>query len=184
MTAEDKLPPALLSRLVRYVPETGKLYWLPRTDEHFGGSWPRCMIWNSKHAGREALCCIGNHGYPTGRILDRQYLAHRVVWALVHGAWPEHEIDHLDGDRTNNRIANLRAVTRFDNMRNRKLNRHNQSGALGVYWAKHAGKWRAEIKAGDRRIHLGYFVDKAAAIQARKRAEPKLGFHPNHGRVV
>lgn len=182
MTADAALSPALLSELVRYVPESGKLYWLPRTSEHFGGSWPRALVWNERHAHREALCCIGNHGYRTGRILDRQYLAHRVIWALVYGDWPSAEIDHMDGDRTNNQLTNLRCVPRTLNMRNRRLNRGNRSGAIGVYWAEHAGKWRAEIKGDGRRVHLGYFTDKGSAIAARKAAEPALGFHANHGR--
>lgn len=180
--------PALLRELLRYERGTGKLYWLPRTPEHFSHTLDPdlcCRRWNTAHAGEEAMPgASASHGYCAGALFDRQFLKHRVIWALVTGEWPTDEIDHIDGDRTNNRFANLRSVPREINMRNRKLDCDNRSGAIGVYWARHAGKWRAEIKGEGKRIHLGYFTDKAAAIAARKAAEPALGFHPNHGRAA
>lgn len=181
-----RISPARLRELLRYDGETGKLFWLPRTAAHFAHTdrpAVRATLWNRQWAQREALFGIGNHGYPTGSIFNRQYLAHRVIWAIVRGRWPSGEIDHMDGCRTNNRIANLRCVPRTLNMRNRRLSSANRSGAMGVYWAPHAGKWRAEIKCGNR-THLGYFSDKRLAIAARKEAERENGFHSNHGRAA
>lgn len=180
------MSPPQLRELLRYEPETGKLFWLPRTPESFGSPFytaRRCAAWNAIYAGEEALNRNHNQGYRAGAILNRTYLAHRVVWAFVHGQWPEDEIDHLDGCRSNNRIGNLRTVSRCDNMRNRQLSTKNTSGVMGVYWAPHAKKWRAEIKTDEARIHLGYFNDKALAVAARKAAERGQGFHPNHGRA-
>lgn len=183
-----EISPTLLRELLRYEPETGKLFWLPRTPAHFAYTkcpGPFCARWNGQFAGKEALYgATATHGYPAGAIFNRIYLAHRVIWALVHGEWPAADIDHIDGDHENNRLANLRSVPRAVNMRNRKLGRDNRSGFLGVYWASHAGKWRAEIKSDGRRVHLGYFTEKSAAVAARKAAEPGMGFHPNHGRAA
>lgn len=186
MKFEHPVAPALLRELLRYEPETGRLFWLPRRSEHFAyARAPEafCRRWNTQFAGKEALFGVGaSHGYQSGALFNRQYLKHRVIWAWVHGHWPVCEIDHIDGCRTNNRIENLRVVSRYGNMRNRKRNCHNRSGSTGVYWAKHAHKWRAEIMGDGGRVHLGYFADKAAAVAARKAAEPLHGFHPNHGR--
>ena len=89
-------------------------------------------------------------------------------------------VDHIDGNRSNNRWANLREATRKTNARNMKRPSNNTSAVAGVSWHKKAGKWRAFL-AGK---HLGLFVSKSDATRARKTAERKLGFHPNHGRIV
>ncbi|KPL67431.1 hypothetical protein SZ64_04515 [Erythrobacter sp. SG61-1L] len=179
------MDPALLRRLLRYEPETGKLYWLARTAD----SWPdappsKRQAWNSQFAGKETFRTCGSHGYQAGPIMGRTgFLAHRIAWAIVYGEWPT-EIDHINGDRCDNRLENLRMVSRRTNTKNRRLLASNRSGAHGVYWARHAGKWRAEIKSETGRIHLGYFTSKIDAIAARRAAEREHGFHPNHGRAA
>ncbi len=172
--------PELLRRLLRYEPETGKLYWLERTSDVDA----RFRQFNSQFSGKEALYgASSSNGYCTGAIFNRQYLAHRVIWAIVHGEWPDH-IDHINGCRTDNRIINLRSVNKAQNAQNMAKSRRNKSGAIGVYWAKHAGKWRAEITANGKRCHLGYFDTIHEASFARLDAQRRLGFHPNHGRVA
>ena len=101
---------------------------------------------------------------------------------MYHGQWPAGQIDHIDGCRKNNRISNLRDVRHQDNGKNTKLPSTNTSGRIGVSWHKAAKKWGVSIKADDRPIHLGLFVSFEEACAARKAAEEKYGFHPNHGR--
>lgn len=107
----------LLRQLLRYEPETGKLYWLSRDVSLFHESATRtaagtCKWWNGRFAGKEAFTATGVHGCRAGRIFGQAHYAHRVAWALHHGGWPTDEIDHQDGDRANNRISNLREVMR------------------------------------------------------------------------
>jgi hypothetical protein len=147
--------------------------------------WRRCVTmpnnWNARYAGAVAGC-IDTHGYRLIRIDGRLRYAHRLAWLIVTGEWPADQIDHVSGNRADNRIANLRAVSHADNMRNAAMRADNTSGHMGVNWHKAAGKWRAKIKADGRDIHLGLFPDLSDAIAARKAAEITYGFHPNHGR--
>ena len=92
------------------------------------------------------------------------------------------QIDHENGDRSDNRIANLRDVPPSENMRNVKRHITNTSGHVGVFWYKPRNKWVARITVNYTLHHLGYFTDIADAIAARKAAEIFYGFHKNHGR--
>jgi hypothetical protein len=116
-----------------------------------------------------------------GRIDARGYLAHRVVWALVHGAWPQKQIDHIDHDRTNNRVENLRIVGHQENHRNTTLRKNNASGFMGVSWYKAGEKWTAYIMIDRVKKHLGCFDALEDAVAARRAAEARFGFHENHG---
>jgi hypothetical protein len=176
----------MLRTLLRYEPETGKLFWLERDASLFRdlkfSADRNCRIWNTRYAGAEAFKADDGKGYLVGSIFGRAYNAHRVIWALIHGEWPKAEIDHINGDRSDNRISNLRSVSVQENARNSKLPADNTSGAIGVSWKKRDARWQAYIAVNRRHIHLGYFDDFDAAVAARKEAELRLGFHPNHGR--
>ena len=181
----NPIDPAVLRELLRYEPETGKLYWLSRSLHHFKSTAKRsaewnCAAWNAKNAGKEAFTA-GGSGYRSGAIYRRNYGAHRVVWAIVHGMWPK-MIDHINGDPSDNRLENLREVTSAENQKNLKLRSDNTSGRIGVSWDSARKRWSAEIISKGRHLHLGRFRSKSAAIQARKMAEQTHGFHPNHGR--
>lgn len=179
--ADKPIPcPALLRQLLRYEPETGRLFWLPRPVELFANkrTW---KIWNKRYAEKEAFTYVSN-GYKTGRIFDRPHFAHRVAWAIAYGESPVMEIDHIDGDRANNRLANLRHVSGADNQRNKSLNKNNASGFLGVCWDKGRGQWMARISHEGRAVPLGRFDNKDDAISARSAALVQYGYHPNHGR--
>lgn len=110
----------------------------------------------------------------------KQYPAHRLVWLLKTGALPQGDIDHEDGNGTNNRLHNLRDVTRQVNLQNARRRIDNKSGNTGVRLTK-GNKWRSEIRVNNVSINLGTFGDKNDAIAARKAAEKHYGFHPNHG---
>lgn len=123
-------------------------------------------------------------GYKCGRIDRKTYLAHRVIWMLVHGEWPEHEIDHINGDKTDNRLVNLRCVDRATNGKNLKRKSNNTSGTTGVNWDKWTEQWKACIYVNGKNINLGRFASFDDAVTARKRAETEYCFHRNHDRVV
>jgi hypothetical protein len=165
-----------LREFLRYEPETGKLFWLERQNSD---KW-----WNSFCAGKEAFRSTDKHGYRSGHFLGRQYKAHRVVWALVHGEWPADEIDHINGNPGDNRISNLRVVTRAQNMKNIRRLAKNTSGVVGVSWDNINSNWRASIKVNGRCINLGRYKSFEAACAARADAERLHDFHPNHGRAA
>jgi hypothetical protein len=110
-------------------------------------------------------------------------MAHRVIWAIVHGYWP-HQIDHINGVKTDNRLCNLREVDDAENRKNMCLRSDNKSGHHGVRWSEHLHKWRAEIRINGKTNHIGVYQNKEDAIAARKASEAALGFHVNHGRAA
>lgn len=175
------LTQALALELLRYEPETGKLFWRQRDRKHFPTD-RICRIWNTRYADREAL--TGTlQGYRVGRVLDVSQRAHRVIWLMVHGCWPD-EIDHLDGDPSNNRIENLRDVNSSINKRNRMRSSNNKSGVTGVFYCTQAGKYAAKIKADGKTTHLGFFDDIEKAAQVRADAEQRMGFTKRHGKAA
>jgi len=123
-----------------------------------------------------------NSGYIQTCVDNKIYYNHRLIWLYVNGEFPPDEIDHINGDRADNRLVNLREVTCLENCRNTKIYSNNKSGVLGVYWYGQRNKWRAVIQGDKKQIHLGYFQDLEDAKAARAEADIKYGFHPNHGR--
>lgn len=121
-------------------------------------------------------------GYNEIRVGDLIYKAHRLAVAFSFNEEPIGEVDHIDGDRLNNSLLNLRMVTRQENQRNSTIRTDNQSGFCGVYWDKDREKWRAGIRVDNKTIYLGIFNKKDDAIKARKEANLKYGFHANHGK--
>ena len=187
MAKEDLPAPEEIRKLLRYEPDTGKLYWLERTPDTFEdgkqSAETACRRWNTRYAGKEAFATVTGEGYRQGSIFAESYLAHRVIWALQQGEWPTHEIDHINGVKNDNRIENLRAVTKGENSRNLPMRADNSSGVTGVTWHKKALKWQAQIAVNGRLLHLGRYAEKDDAVAARKAAEAKFGYHVNHGRA-
>lgn len=175
--ARTELDVATLRRLFRYDAETGILYWRPRTAVDCPKAGER-QRWNGRYAGDEAFRLKPN-GYKEGMIFRVGHKAHRVAWAIYYGAWPQGQIDHINGDRADNRIVNLRTVTRSANCRNTKHRANNTTGRIGVSRRGHG--WRATITHG-RQIELGRFLTFAEAVKAREQAEILYGYHENHGR--
>ena len=122
-------------------------------------------------------------GYRVIRFNNKIYFAHRLAWFITHGRWPHADIDHINHDRADNRMSNLREATSIINGRNMKLRKTNKSGVSGVHWDKQTRKWTAQINAGGKTIRLGYYVDFLDAVSARKAAEAKHGYHKNHGKT-
>ena len=128
--------------------------------------------------GKEAGC-LRSDGYRRICINGRYCLTARLIWLYAKGEWPAN-IDHINHERSDNRLCNLRSVTNAENHRNKSKFSNNTSGVSGVGWCKQTNKWRARIKVGGRRIHLGLFTHMADAITARAAAKVKYGYHPNH----
>lgn len=169
----EQITATALFKFLRYDEQTGKLYWL---DRH-----PAPTNWNERFAGREALATDNGRGYLTGSILGRQYLTHRVVWAMTTGAWPVGQIDHINGIKSDNRRSNLRDVSEAENKLNQRPPISNTSGRIGVCQHKPSGRWRATITKDRKNIQIGYFDRFEDACVARAKKEAALGFHSNHG---
>lgn len=169
-----------LKRLLSYDPESGVLTWRERGSmdcPRDGGK-----RWNSRYAGQEAFRVV-HTGYRQGMVNRVMVRAHRAAWAIYYGRWPDGDIDHINGNRSDNRIANLREVSRADNAKNQRPRKNSKSGILGV--CRHGkDRWKAYIKVGDKPLHLGVFDSLDDAAEARARANLKYGYHPNHGKAA
>ena len=148
-----------LRSILHYDQETGIFTWKVRTST-------RVKV-------GDAAGCPGGDGYLQIRIQSRLYQAHRLAWLYMNGEWPTDQIDHINRNRSDNRIANLREVTNKQNMQNAGKSSNNTSGHTGVRWYRWASKWLAHIKHNYKQIHLGYFDDLEEAIAARKAGELK-----------
>lgn len=156
--------------------DTGQLRWRVRPREHFLSkrAW---SVANAMYAGKSAGS-LTKYGYVIVGVSihskPQLIFAHRIIWALAHGKWPI-QIDHRDGNRLNNGLANLREATRTENNHNIRVPRHNASGFLGVS-RRSENKWRAQIDAYGCRHNLGSFPDQQSAFNAYLAAKARL--HP------
>jgi HNH endonuclease len=172
----------ITSRIVRefldYDPETGLMMWKRRKRYWFrtDGSF---RTWNTRYAGKPAGF-DHNAGYLDIAIYGRKYLAHRLIWLWMTGRWPSNQIDHWDGNRRNNKWDNLFDVTSQQNNRNRKIDRRNTSGVLGVTLRNNC--YYVQIWANNKNHWLGPYASLVRAARVRKIMDAKYGFSPNHGR--
>jgi len=109
--------------------------------------------------------------------------AHRLAWFLSHHEVPSQDIDHINQDKSDNRLVNLRSVRKSLNSRNVPLSRTNTSGVVGVCWSKKSSKWQAQCTLDRRNYHLGLFDDIHEAAKASADFRMKHGFTENHGRL-
>lgn len=157
-----------LHDVLSYDPDTGHFFWEV-------GRQGRVNI--GDRAG-----CLNSLGRYVIRYNGKLYLRSRLAWLYTYGCWPEGIIDHVDGNPTNDKLDNLRDVSRQVNAKNSSRSSSNTSGVTGVSWYSRDSKWSAYINTADGKKHLGYFEDKEDAVLARKSAEEEHNFHPNHGR--
>lgn len=147
-----------LKSCFRYESDTGKLFWRNREDMD--------ARWNMKNAGKEIthLC----HGYISPRLNGKKYLAHRIVYKIIHGEIPVGMlIDHINRVTADNRLENLRMCTSAENQFNRVISSNNTSGIKGVAWSKRTKMWLAKATISKKVHHLGSFKDINDAAQAR-----------------
>lgn len=150
------LTQARLKELLHYNPETGIFTWLVSTSNRAPAGYAAGSI---------------THGYVIITVDRRHYRAHQLAWLYVHGQFPSGLIDHINCDRADNRIQNLRAADHSLNARNRGVGKNSKCGVRGVHWSAQKRKWRAVITVNYQNIHLGLFDDLEAAKAARKVAE-------------
>lgn len=166
MTTRRELPIGFLRECFAYDPETGVLTWRHRPASHFSTA-ANAASWNTANAGSRAFTAPDASGYCRAEVRFEdcrlRLTGGRVAFALVHG-WLPHIVDHEDGDRTNNRIGNLRAATDEQNMWNRRNGKDRDGTPRGAYFEK--GKWRASANHNRRKVHLGMFDTPEAAHQA------------------
>lgn len=186
MPVESQKPSAkILSKIreaISYCPDTGSAYWKHRPEYHFK-TLTAYKSWNSRLRGKKAGA-IRDGGYIGICIEDRPYQLHKIAWYFQTGYWPctPEYIDHINGDRSDNRFCNLRVVSQQENCRNMKIYSTNSSGVSGVNWCNTNKKWRARIGVNGTKVHLGFFVNLEDAKKAREKAEKKFSFHENHGK--
>jgi len=125
---------------------------------------------------------VNKRGYCRIGIRGKKYASHILAWIYIYGEAPENDLDHIDHNKTNNKISNLRIVTPSENAMNQTMSKANKSGFNGVVWNKKAGKWMVQIAFERNQIYLGIYDDIHDAIEVRKEANIKYGFHTNHGR--
>jgi hypothetical protein len=150
------LPPLkVLHKMFRYEPETGTIFSrVARTT--------RNLI--------ERCDKVGPTGYRKVYLAPHRYYAHRIAWALYYGVEPDNFIDHINGDKADNRISNLRLAEHHENLWNAPAYSSNKSGIKGVYWRPGLKKWGASIRVNNARTYLGSFTSLEEAKMAIKMA--------------
>lgn len=144
-----------IKSVLLYQHDTGKFYWVKHRP-------------NGVKPGDRADKKINQYEpYRRVTVFGKTYQAHRLAFLLFHGRLPNKQIDHINGDPSDNRICNLREATQTQNNQNRN--------SLGVTWNKAVSKWQAQIKANGKSLYLGCYENIEIAKMARRCAE-KLFF--------
>lgn len=118
---------------------------------------------------------VRKDGYTNIRIKGKNFLRHRLCWFLYHGKWPKGQIDHINTDKKDDRISNLREATQKENTRNMSIHKDNSTGYKGVSICNRTGKFRARINVNRKEVHLGRF-DTAEEAYASYKTAAKLYF--------
>lgn len=172
-----------LKTLLHYNPYTGIFTWNTRSRSYFitDSTW---KMWNTRFAGTIAgTTRVNIKSYKIIQVKRQRYYIHRLAFLFMTGEFPTQQVDHINGDGTDNRWCNIRSVTSRENSKNSRLRSDNTSGCVGVSWFKSRNKWCVRIKHRGVYLSCGYFNNKEDAIRVRKLAEIEYGYHDNHGQV-
>lgn len=127
---------------------------------------------------------VEKKGYLVLTIFGKRYKAHRLAWFYEHGHFPSNQIDHINQNKLDNRIENLRDVDNRTNATNRPIRTPTKSGCYGVTWNKYHQKWAVRINIDKPEKHIGYFKALEDAIAKRKSLEVNYGYSDNHSRLI
>jgi hypothetical protein len=166
-----------LHEILDYDPETGVFTWKRRPLHLFKESkWRKrnCKAWNTHFAGTQAGCSNGR--YIVIGVKGKLCLAHRLAYIYVYGDIGDDEVDHINWDGTDNRIAYLKRVGRRGNQLNMYPTASNTSGVVGVGYDKERSLWTAHIGGKRDQKNLGRFADFDSAVKARYDAEVEWGY--------
>lgn len=159
MSENNKLSFEDVDRLLAYDQVTGLLTW---------------KVTNSNRAKAGTVTgAVNSVGYLHVCLHYKSYKAHHLAWLLSTGSWPAQQLDHINGNRADNRLDNLRECTVAENHQNKAKYRSNSSGVTGVGWYRPAKKWRAHIVLAGKQIHLGLFETIEEAAAAREKAKQR-----------
>lgn len=157
----------IVQELLEYNPHTGELFWKMRSPSRFS-SKRICNSWNATHAGKKASSSASRNRSQIS-IFGRNYNTHRIAWLWMTGEWnADFDIDHINGDPSDNRFANLRRATASQNAANLNfLPKNNTSGALGVSFDRRPAalrkRWLAQIKVGGKYKFIGRYETREEA---------------------
>jgi len=139
------------------------------------------LFFFKKDRGRQTFKTNHSNGYFVANVLGKTIYAHRAAWAIQTGDWPEGVIDHVNGDKKDNRWENLRDVSSAQNQRNMRKSIVNKSGYVGVYRKPGSRLWTASISSYGRSLNLGSYETAKEAALVRLGAQKALGFQSRHG---
>lgn len=166
-----------LAAVVEYEPATGIVRWKRRNDMR--------SQWNGRYAGKECGR-LDNGGYLQIRFTYQGHVftfgTHRLIWFIFTGEIPD-QVDHVNHDKIDNRIENLRAVNSAENNRNQVKRRDNTSGYTGIFWRVNRQQWEASVTFGGKQYFLGRYDHKCDAIFVVESFRKSKDFHPNHGKA-
>lgn len=175
MKAED------FHKYLTYNPETGSLIWKPRPSEWFSSA-NSARTWNTRYA-HQVAGTVGFHGYRYVNFFRRKYQAHRIIITMESGSEPPEEVDHINGQRDDNRLANLRSVTRSQNRMNSSLSRRSSTGVKGVKRRTDCDRWEARVRDPVSKEYVASLhttFEEATRVVALRRIELH-GEFANHG---
>jgi len=159
-----------LIEVLDYDPDTGIFTWKRHQHRHL------------KSLAGKVAGYLTKRGYIRIAIDRKKYLAHRLAWMYIHGAFPKNQTDHSNHNRSDNKIQNLSDVTQLENNKNQALRKNNKSGHPGVYRPKNGKGWRVRINnRNHKQVEGGSFTEYLDAVNRRKVLEKQYGYHINHG---
>jgi hypothetical protein len=180
----NTIPIPILRLTVGYNPITGELWWLERGPHWFSSSKDpikESKRWNKRYCGKPAFNTKTKFGYLSGNIRGVRLYKHRVLWALTFGHWPALFLDHINGDKTDNRISNLREADKHVNNRNASKRVDNTSGEPCVYPTR-SGKYKVQVWKDGSQKHIGTYNEFSEAVKARNNVYRLVGFSERHGK--
>lgn len=153
---------------LHYDPKTGIFIWIKKPNKK--------TYLNSIAGG------LDKNGYWSIKFQGKRYLAHRLAWDITYGDLdPDKVIDHINHNRSDNRISNLRQITIAENNRNTTRKQESRIDEAGIWWCRRRKRYIAEITFNHKKVYQKSFTDIDEAINQRKAKLAELGFHENHG---